>query len=111
MERLKNGLWFSVLSAFLAPIIRALDKHSLPKYEGHLTLPGLHHRVEVYWEAHGIPHLFATDEHDLFFAQGYLHAQERLWQMDMTRRFLTGRIAEIFCDFSLPFRELPNHFR
>src|SRR3989337_1329803 len=111
MERPKNGLWSSVLSALLAPIIRSLDKPSLPKYQGDLILPGLHHRVEVYWEAHGIPHVLSADEHDLFLAQGYLHAQERLWQMDMSRRFLTGRIAEIFGDFSIPWRELASRFR
>ena len=111
MERPKNGLWSSVLSALLAPIVRALDKPSLPKHEGDLVLPGLHHGVEVYWEAHGVPHVLAADEHDLFLAQGYLHAQERLWQMDMTRRFLTGRIAEVFGDFSVPWRELASRFR
>ncbi|MBI2367516.1 MAG: penicillin acylase family protein [Deltaproteobacteria bacterium] len=111
MERPKNGLWSSVLSAFLAPIIRSLDKPSLPKYQGDLILPRLYHRVEVYWEAHGVPHVLAADEHDLFLAQGYLHAQERLWQMDMSRRFLTGRIAEIFGDFSIPWRELASRFR
>ncbi len=111
MERPKYGLWFFVISALLAPIIRALDKPALPKYEGELTIPGLHHAVRVYWEAHGIPHVLATDEHDLFLAQGYLHAQERLWQMDITRCFLGGRIAEIFGDFSLPWRELASRFR
>src|SRR5262249_22099550 len=50
-------------------------------------------------------------EHDLFLAQGYLHAQERLWQMDMTRKFLTGRLAEIFGNFSLPWKEITSHFR
>jgi penicillin amidase len=111
MERPKNGLWSSVLSALLPPIIRALDKPSRPKYEGNLIFPGLHHRVKVYWEAHGVPHVLADDEHDLFLAQGYLHAQERLWQMDMARRFLTGQIAEIFGDFAIPWRELASRFR
>jgi len=111
MKRPKTGVWFSVLSALLAPIIRSLDKPSLPNYKGDLILPGLHHRVEVYWETHGIPHVLAADEHDLFFAQGYLHAQERLWQMDMTRRFLAGRVAEILGNFSIPWRELASRFR
>jgi penicillin amidase len=111
MEPPKNGLWSFVLSALVAPIIRSLDKPSLPKYEGNLNIAGLHHSVKVYWEAHGIPHVLATDEHDLFLAQGYLHAQERLWQMDMTRRFFAGRIAEIFGDFSVPWRELASRFR
>ena len=111
MERPKNGFGTSVLSALLAPIIRRLDNPSLPKYEGDLILPGLHHRVEIYWESHGIPHVIAADEHDLFLAQGYLHAQERLWQMDMTRRFLAGRVAELFGNFSVPWRELASRFR
>ena len=111
MEPPKTGLWFSVLSAVLAPIIRRLDNPSRPKYEGDLILPGLHHRVEIYWESHGIPHVIAVDEHDLFLAQGYLHAQERLWQMDMTRRFLAGRVAELFGNFSVPWRELASRFR
>ncbi len=111
MERPKNGFWTSVLPALLVPIIRWLDKPSLPKYEGDLILSGLHHRVEIYWQAHGIPHVIAADEHDLFLAQGYLHAQERLWQMDMTRRFLTGRVAELFGNFSVPWRELASRFR
>jgi penicillin G amidase len=111
MERPKNGFGSAVISVLLAPIIRALDKPSRAKYEGDLILPGLHHKAQVYWEAHGVPHVLADDEHDLFLAQGYLHAQERLWQMDMTRRFLTGRIAEIFGDFSIPWRELASRFR
>ena len=48
---------------------------------------------------------------DLFFAQGYLHAQERLWQMELSRRFLSGRMAELFGDFTLPWRELSSQFR
>jgi penicillin amidase len=111
MERPKNGFWTSVLSAFLAPIIRRLDNPSRPKYDGDLILPGLHHRVEVYWEAHGIPHVIAAEEHDLFLAQGYLHAQERLWQMDMIRRFFVGRVAEVFGNFAIPWRELASRFR
>jgi penicillin amidase len=111
MERSKNGLWSTVFSALLAPIIRFLDKDSLPQYQGTLTIPGLRDRVEVLWESHGIPHVFAADERDLFRAQGYLHAQERLWQMDMNRRFLTGRIAAVFGNFSIPWRELSSQLR
>jgi penicillin amidase len=111
MEWPNYGYWSTVMSALLAPIIRALDKPSRPKYEGDLTIPGLHDRVKIYWEAYGVPHVLADDEHDLFLAQGYLHAQERLWQMDMARRFITGRIAEVFGDFAVPWRELASRFR
>ncbi|MEX0803053.1 MAG: penicillin acylase family protein [Candidatus Binatia bacterium] len=101
----------AVFSAFLRPLLRHLDKVSHPKYRGNLTVAGLHEKVKVVWQSHGIPHVFANSEHDLFLAQGYLHAQERLWQMDMSRRFLTGRLAEVFGNFSLPWKELSSQFR
>src|SRR5262249_23023691 len=54
---------------------------------------------------------FASNEIDLFLAQGYLHAQERLWQMEMSRKFLAGRLAEIFGNFPVPWKESTIHFR
>src|SRR6185295_15651507 len=57
---------------------------------------------KVIWQSYGVPHVFAEDESDLFFTQGYLHAQERLWQMESTRLFLSGRIAEAFGEAALP---------
>jgi penicillin amidase len=55
--------------------------------------------------------LFAAQAEDLFFSQGFLHAQERLWQMELTRRFLSGRTAEIFGDLPLPWQDLSVQFR
>src|SRR5207245_6808181 len=49
-----------------------------------------------------IPHLYAENIHDLFFAQGYVHAQERLWQMDFNRRVPSGRLSELFGEVTLP---------
>src|SRR5262249_33083192 len=82
-----------------------------PRYEGHLLIPALKDTVAVRWQPHGIPHLFANNEHDLFLAQGYLHAQERLWQMDISRRFLAGRTAEVFGNSPAPEKELITLFR
>jgi len=110
-ETPKSGFLAAVLSAIFRPLVRHLDKVSHPKYRGNLTVAGLHEKVKVVWQSHGIPHVFANSEHDLFLAQGYLHAQERLWQMDMSRRFLTGRMAEVFGNFSLPWKELSRQFR
>ncbi len=67
--------------------------------------------VNVEFDRYAVPHVRAANEEDMFFAQGYLHAQERLWQMEMSRRFLSGRMAELFGDFPLPWRELSNQFR
>jgi penicillin amidase len=69
-------------------------RSAAPKLAGEITLPGLHANVEVWRDALGIPHIFAADAHDLHFAQGFLHAQDRLWQMELLRRVTQGRLAE-----------------
>ena len=111
METPKSGLIPTVFSALLRPFIRFLDRGSFPKYRGSLQLAGLRDKVKVCWGDYGIPHAYAGNEEDLFLAQGYLHAQERLWQMDMSRRFLSGRLAEIFGNFPVPWKELSSQFR
>ena len=111
METPKSGFVPTVFSALLRPFIRFLDKGSSPKYKGSLQLAGLADKVKVCWGDYGVPHVYAANEEDLFLAQGYLHAQERLWQMDMSRRLLSGRLAEIFGDFPVPWKELASQFR
>ena len=111
MQAPKGDFFSTIFSAFLRPLIHHLDKASHPKYQGTLVIPGLENRVKVRWQSHGIPHVFAISERDLFVAQGYLHAQERLWQMDMSRRFLAGRLAEILGNFSIPWKEVSTQFR
>src|SRR5262245_5890118 len=111
MKPPKSGMIPTVFSALLRPVVRYFDRHSLPRYDGELTIAGLRQSVNVRWDGYAIPHVFAANEHDLFLAQGYLHAQERLWQMELGRRFLSGRMAEIFGDFALPWKELTAQFR
>jgi len=60
-----------------------------------LTVPGLIDHVEVRWDERRVPHIIARNRHDLFMAQGYLVARERLWQMDFQSRAAAGRLAEI----------------
>ncbi|HBY98637.1 MAG TPA: penicillin acylase family protein, partial [Chloroflexi bacterium] len=72
-----------------------------PTTDGLLAAPGLNDRVEVVRDRWGIPHLFARGEDDLFFAQGYTHAQDRLWQMDFNRRFASGRLSEVVGESTL----------
>jgi penicillin amidase len=67
----------------------------LPTIDADARLLGLHERVEVLRDKYGVPHVFATDPHDVFFAQGYVTAQDRLWQMDLYRRAAQGRLAEV----------------
>ncbi|MBI3659361.1 penicillin acylase family protein [Candidatus Acetothermia bacterium] len=66
-----------------------------PEIRGPLRLNGLTDKVEVIRDPWGVPHLYAQNEEDLFFAQGYVTAQDRLWQMDLTRRAGAGRLSEI----------------
>ena len=73
-----------------------LLRRPLPKFKGTLNFPELHEPVEIITDRYGVPHIYAENEDDLFFAQGYAHAQERLWQMELNRRVGSGRLAEIF---------------
>ena len=73
----------------------------LPKKKGNLHLKGLHEPVEIIFDRYGVPHIYAKNEDDLFFAQGYVHAQDRLWQMEFNRRIGSGRLAEIFGDIAI----------
>lgn len=111
MDPPKSGFFSTVFAALLRPWLSSLDRPSLPKYRGEIALRGLQSGVTVRWDSFAVPHVSAANEADLFFTQGYLHAQERLWQMELSRRFLAGRTAEIFGDFALPWKDLSVQFR
>jgi penicillin G amidase len=66
-----------------------------PKYSGELKLKGLKESVDVYFDKWGIPHIYAKNEEDAYYALGYVHAQDRLFQMEILRRVGSGRLAEI----------------
>ncbi|MBZ5629615.1 MAG: penicillin acylase family protein [Acidobacteriia bacterium] len=68
---------------------------SLPQLDGTLRLQGVSALVSVIRDAHGVPHIRAANMDDLVFAQAYVTAQDRLWQMDMTRRYIAGELAEV----------------
>jgi len=68
---------------------------SLPELDGSLLTPGLNAPVTIRRDQHGVPHIEAANLDDLLFAQGYVTAQDRLWQMDMARRMSAGEAAEI----------------
>lgn len=67
-----------------------------PSYKGERKLTGLNGNVEVFYSAYGIPHVYASNETDAYYAFGYVHAQDRLWQMDLLRHVGSGRLAELF---------------
>jgi len=74
----------------------------LPQLDGTIRLPGLKGTVEVFRDARGVPHIRAGSLEDLVFAQGYVTAQDRLWQMDLSRRIAQGRLSELFGPRTLP---------
>lgn len=76
-------------------------RRSLPQTSGELRLAGLRAPVTVYRDARGVPHIEAENEHDLYMAQGYVVAQDRLFQLDLTRRAASGRLAEVIGESQL----------
>src|SRR5579883_2688015 len=75
--------------------LRHAMRDSLPQLDGDMHLPGLSAPVTVRRDQHGVPHIEAATLDDLFEAQGYITAQDRLWQMDMARRSAAGELAEL----------------
>jgi penicillin amidase len=90
-----------VIFALLIIIILALViayfylKATAPQYEGSLKIKGLHEKVDVIFDEYGIPHIYAQNEHDAYLALGYVHAHDRIFQMEMLRRVTNGRLSEI----------------
>src|SRR5579864_1119378 len=74
---------------------------ALPRMDGHLQVRGLRSTVTVTRDSHGVPTIDAVSLPDLFFAQGYVTAQDRLWQMDIMRRFDAGELSEILGEDTL----------
>jgi penicillin amidase len=75
--------------------LRSAAKAALPVLDGDVQLAGLSAPVTVQRDTHGVPHIEAATQDDLFLAQGYVMAQDRLWQMDIYRRNSNGQLAEI----------------
>jgi penicillin amidase len=96
-------------SALLQPCLKYWLRHTAPKTRGAGALPGLTKEVTVRWGPYSVPHVFASNQPDMFLTQGYLHAQERLWQMDMKRRFLCGRTAEVIGNRPIPCEGISVH--
>lgn len=94
------GVLLLLLTLFLLGLgstlwLKHTMRTSLPQLDGQLSVAGLSAPVTVVRDAHGVPHITAANMDDLLFAQGYITAQDRLWQMDMLRRFAAGDLSEI----------------
>ena len=84
-----------VLAIITIAIIGYLQ-YTKPQYEGLATLKGINQQTTVYFDNYGVPHIYANNQKDAMTTLGYVHAQDRLWQMELMRRIAPGRLAEIF---------------
>jgi len=92
--RLTGGL---VVLAILTVLgVYYLASRSLPEYDKRLETNGVHAPVEIIRDNANVPHILGASDQDVFFALGYAHAQDRLWQMVMLRRTVQGRLSEVF---------------
>jgi penicillin amidase len=90
------GVAAGAAGAVAAGAFSYLLRRPLPQVDGELRVAGLGGSVEIVRDRWGIPHISARDPLDAFFGQGFCHAQERLWQMELARRLASGRLAEVF---------------
>lgn len=101
MRRLPRWLLFPAIVVVLALVVLpflgvSAVRESYPQVEGELTLPGLSAPVEVLRDEQGVPHVYADNAEDLFEAQGFVHAQDRFYEMDFRRHLAAGRLAELY---------------
>lgn len=82
-------------------LVGAITGRGMPQTSGSIKVPGLHAAASISRDEHGILQIVADDPHDLFLAQGYAHAQERMWQMEVWRHIGAGRLSELFGAASL----------
>jgi penicillin amidase len=102
MKRFKKVLWVLLGLVVLVVLSFFIFLNSLkPDYDGNKKLSGLSSTVETYFDTYGIPHIYADNEEDAIRTLGYVHAQDRLWQMELLRRAGSGRLSEIFGEVTL----------
>ncbi len=94
-------LLVAVVGGFFLYLYWWLIQRATPTLEGEVHLPGLDQPVEILRDRHGIPHIYAQNRADLLRAQGFVHAQDRLWQMEQNRRIARGTLAEVFGEAAL----------
>lgn len=107
---------FGIIILLIAAIVTLgvlftdLTEKSFYEESGTKNIPGIEDEIKIYRDNFGVPYVFAENENDIYFSLGYLHAQDRLWQMDLTRRVAEGRLSEIMgrdvLDYDILFRTL-----
>ena len=95
--KLKSILWAVLAFMVVLALVIVLFINSLkPTYNGEKELANLSDKVKIYYDTYGVPHIYGENEADVFRALGYVHAQDRLWQMEVLRRIGSGGLSEVF---------------
>ena len=106
--RLASLLIFLIVAAF--GLAYYFASRSLPEYDAQASALGLQAPVEIIRDNANVPHIFGENDHDVYFALGYAHAQDRLWQMTMLRRTVQGRLSELFGETTLGIDKVVRRF-
>ena len=103
MRRIGRALVALVVAALVLACAALVGYRAIeqPKVDGTLTVPGLAAPVDIVRDVDGVPHIHASRDDDAWFALGFVHAQDRLWQMELNRRIAAGRVAEILGEGAL----------
>lgn len=100
----KTILFFKILVGLLIVLFIAgyfFFNNLKPTYNGEKSIKNLHSETTVYFDDYGIPHIYADNQEDAMRSFGYVHAQDRLWQMELLRRIAPGKLSEIFGEAAL----------
>ncbi len=111
MKKLISGIvTFIIIAAAFLLTAKYMIESSFPEYDGEIQCEGIEQNVDIYRESSGIPVIYASSETDAAFALGYVHAQERFFQMELMRRAVEGRLSEVIgektVDIDIVFRTL-----
>src|SRR6476661_6177461 len=93
---------FVLFAALSAGVVYFYLRLSLPQIDGTVTVAGLSAPIDIVRDADAIPHVYAANKADALFGLGYVHAQDRLWQMELQRRIGHGRLSEVLGAAALP---------
>jgi penicillin amidase len=97
MKKIKKiSLVFLAILVLVVLFVFGYLQYTKPTYEGELTLKDISKETTVYFDEYGVPHIYASNQKDAMTALGYVHAQDRLWQMELMRRIAPGRLSELF---------------
>lgn len=97
MKLLKKS--FIILLLLIVLLVLALftyTKYKKPSYDGEIAIQNISKKTTVYFDDYGVPHIYAESQKDAMTVLGYVHAQDRLWQMELMRRIAPGRLSELF---------------